>query len=153
MYIWLQSPSTYSLCCSLFLSLLSKTFFLIWTICKVIIEFVTILLLFFGHEARGILPPRPGIKPPGPYIWRQSLNHWTTREVPVFLSFKNFTQFLQMCPFSMSLLILILTAAFFILLLLWLIFFFLWIKDKCYYINWLTFWKCSIEKAPPSVCL
>ena len=39
-----------------------------WTSFKVFIEFVTILLLFyvfgfFGHKARGILTPQPGIKP------------------------------------------------------------------------------------------
>ena len=39
-----------------------------WTIFKVFIEFVTILLLFyvlffFGPEACGILAPRPGIEP------------------------------------------------------------------------------------------
>ena len=41
---------------------------LVWTIFKVFIEFVTILLLFyvlflFGHEAWGILAPPPGIEP------------------------------------------------------------------------------------------
>ena len=40
-----------------------------WTIFKVFIEFVTILLLFyvlfffFGHEVCGILAPQPGIEP------------------------------------------------------------------------------------------
>ena len=38
-----------------------------WTIFKVLIEFVTILLLFyvlfFGPEACGLLTPRPGIEP------------------------------------------------------------------------------------------
>ena len=41
--------------------------FLMWTILKVFIEFVTILLLFyvwfFDCKARGILPPQPGIEP------------------------------------------------------------------------------------------
>ena len=41
-----------------------------WTIFKVFIEFVTILLLFtfwlFGHEACGILAPQPGIEPAPP---------------------------------------------------------------------------------------
>ena len=40
--------------------------FLMWTVLKVIIEFVTVLLLFyggfFGHEACGIVAPQPGIK-------------------------------------------------------------------------------------------
>ena len=48
--------------------------FLIWTIFKVFIEFVTVLLLFslmfwfFGHEACGILVPPPGIKPAPPAL-------------------------------------------------------------------------------------
>ena len=56
---------------------------------KVFIEFVTVLLLFlcFGVEACGILSPRSGVEPTPLCIGRQSLNHWTTREVPkkVFL--------------------------------------------------------------------
>ena len=44
-----------------------------WTICKVFIEFVTILLLlfmflFFGPKACGILAPPPGIKPTSPAL-------------------------------------------------------------------------------------
>ena len=43
-----------------------------WTIFKVFIEFVTIFLLFyaffFGHEACGILAPRPGIEPTVPAL-------------------------------------------------------------------------------------
>ena len=45
--------------------------FLMWTIFKVFIEFVTIFLLFyafFGHEACGILAPRPGIEPSPPAL-------------------------------------------------------------------------------------
>ena len=42
-------------------------FFQMWTIFKVFIKFVTILLLFytllFGHEACGILPSQPGLEP------------------------------------------------------------------------------------------
>ena len=45
-------------------------FILMWTIFKVIIEFVTILLLFcfsfLGHKACGILAPRPEIRPAHP---------------------------------------------------------------------------------------
>ena len=42
-----------------------KKLFLMWTIFKVFIEFVTILLLFwfYGHKACGILAPQPGIEP------------------------------------------------------------------------------------------
>ena len=43
-----------------------------WTIFKVFIKFVTILLLFyallFGHEAGGILPPQPGLEPAPPAL-------------------------------------------------------------------------------------
>ena len=50
-----------------------------WTIFKVLIEVVTILLLFlcfvlfcfFGHEACGIPVPRPGIEP--------HLLHWKAK--------------------------------------------------------------------------
>ena len=50
-----------------------KEFFLMWTIFKVFIEFVTVLLMFyvfgfFGHEAGGILAPQPGIKPSPPAL-------------------------------------------------------------------------------------
>ena len=41
---------------------------------------------FFGaifYVACGILVPRSGIKPMSPALGAQSLNHWTTREVPV----------------------------------------------------------------------
>ena len=34
-------------------------------------------------RAQGILVPQPGFKPPTPCIARQSLNHRTTREVPI----------------------------------------------------------------------
>ena len=49
-----------------------------------------LLVLFFGggrpcHLAGGILVPRPGIKPVLPALEAQSLNHWTTREVPDFI--------------------------------------------------------------------
>ena len=58
-----------------------------WTIFKVFTEFVTMLLLFyvlvfFIRGAGGILAPWPGIEPTLPAFGRQSLNHWTTREVP-----------------------------------------------------------------------
>ena len=48
-------------------------FVLMWTIFKVFIECVTVLLLlfmlcFFGHKACGILAPRPGIKPTPPAL-------------------------------------------------------------------------------------
>ena len=46
--------------------------FLMWTIFKVFMEFVTILFLSyvlgFGHEACRILAPQPGIKPVAPAL-------------------------------------------------------------------------------------
>ena len=42
--------------------------------------------MFFGYEACGILAPRPGVEPCAPCIGRQSLNHWTAREVPSLIS-------------------------------------------------------------------
>ena len=50
-----------------------------WTVFKVFVEFVTILLLFyifwfFDTKACGILVPRPGIEP-ALCIRGQSLNH------------------------------------------------------------------------------
>ena len=58
-----------------------------WTIFKVFIEFVTILLRFYvlvfwpRGEASGILAPRSGIEPEPPAVEARGLNHWTTREV------------------------------------------------------------------------
>ena len=63
-----------------------------WTIFKVFIVFVTMLLLFyalssFAHKACGISAPQPGIKPTAPAL-EGSLNHWITREVPLlFISY------------------------------------------------------------------
>ena len=69
--------------------------FLMWTIFKVFIKFVTILLLllmfcFFGPEASGILSFLIRDRARTPFIGRQSLNHWTTRKA-LKLHFKRFT--------------------------------------------------------------
>ena len=53
---------------SFILLLFFQRFFSMWTISKVCIAFVTILLLllifwFFGLKAYGIVTPQPGIKP------------------------------------------------------------------------------------------
>ena len=55
--------------------------------------FVGILLqywFFFGHETCGQLE----IEPTSPGLEAQSLNHWTTREVPMYLTFLNYLLFL-----------------------------------------------------------
>ena len=46
------------------------------------------------HKACGILVSRPGIKPEFPSLEAQSLNHWTTREVPNTLDYS------QICSYS-----------------------------------------------------
>ena len=45
---------------------------------------------FFGYVACGILVPQPGIEPVPPALEEQSLNCWTTKEVPHI--FHNYTQ-------------------------------------------------------------
>ena len=62
-----------------------------WTIFKVFIEFVTILLLFYVlvFWLRGVWdlnsPTRD--RTHTPCTGRRSLNHWTTKVVPMFLLF------------------------------------------------------------------
>ena len=57
-----------------------------WTIFKVFIEFVTILLLLYvlGFWLRGMwdLSSLTRDRTRTPCIGRRSLNHWTAREVP-----------------------------------------------------------------------
>ena len=43
------------------------------------------LFLAMPYTACEILVPQPGIKPMPPAVEAWSLNHWTTREVPVYL--------------------------------------------------------------------
>ena len=43
---------------------------------------VTVYIFWPCHTACGIPVPRPGIKPVPPAVEAQSLNHWTTKEVP-----------------------------------------------------------------------
>ena len=59
-----------------------------WTILKVFIECVTILLLLFMFLAMrqvGILAPLPGIESAPPALESKTLNHWTTSEVPYII--------------------------------------------------------------------
>ena len=71
--------------------LISFFFFLMWTIFKVFIEFVRILLLFYALVLwpRGMwdLSSLTRDRTRTPCIGRLSLNHWTAREVPQHVSF------------------------------------------------------------------
>ena len=65
-----------------------KFFFYLNHFLSLFIEFVTILLLFyvlfsFGHEAGGIFSSLINDRIHTHCVGRQSLNHWTTREVPM----------------------------------------------------------------------
>ena len=75
--------------CALFISFVFFKIFLMWTIFKVFIEFVTILLLFyvlfFWLQGMGDLSSPARDRARTPCIERRSLNHWTAREVPSFL--------------------------------------------------------------------
>ena len=52
------------------------------------LPFVLLLLFFWPcHVAYGILVPQSGIESVVPALGAQSLNHWTTRDIPGCLSF------------------------------------------------------------------
>ena len=74
-----------------FLIYLFLKIFLMWTIFRVFIEFVTILLLFyvlvFWPRSMWVLSSPTRDRTSIPCIGRQSLNHWTARKVPVIFSF------------------------------------------------------------------
>ena len=61
-------------------------FIFMWTLLKVLIEFVQYCFCFtfwfFGCKACGILASWLGIEPHTPCIGRWNLSHWTSREVP-----------------------------------------------------------------------
>ena len=65
-----------------------------WTIFKAFIEFVTILLLFFGPKAGGILAPPPGIEL-GPPTLGGEVNHWASREVPRIVAGRMWRMFVR----------------------------------------------------------
>ena len=72
--------------CLYFVNLFFFKIFLMWTIFKVFIEFVTILLLFhvlvFWPWGIWDLSSPTWDQTHTPCIGRRSLNHWTTREIP-----------------------------------------------------------------------
>ena len=84
-YVWNFTVHFYSL----FISYLFFKTSLLWTIFKVFIEFVTILLLFYVlvFWPRGMWDPNSPTQDGThtPCIGRWSLNHWTTREVSIFI--------------------------------------------------------------------
>ena len=47
--------------------------------------FIILKIFWLYHVACGILVPRPGIKPTPPTVEAWSLNHWTAREVPMYV--------------------------------------------------------------------
>ena len=55
---------------------------------------VFLFVLFWSHRGMWDLSPRPGIEPTSPALEVQSLNHWTTREVPVFLFYLHIMYYL-----------------------------------------------------------
>ena len=62
--------------------------------------FIILKIYFFfllRFVACGILVPQPGIKPMPPAVGVWSLNHWTTREVPITLFLEYFHVQLSPC--------------------------------------------------------
>ena len=79
--VWRNGKSV-SLLMLLLANYFSFFFLKMWTILKVFIEFVTMLLLFYvGPEACGILALPPGVQPAPPGL-EGTVFHWTAREVP-----------------------------------------------------------------------
>ena len=70
--------------------------------------------LWSSCAAHGILVPKPGLEPKPAALEAQSLNLWTTREVPVLVSFHlfRFTNICEPChpEFPVLLLLLFLAA-------------------------------------------
>ena len=66
--VWEETKNQFFFCFSLYLFIFSFFFFLIFWPCP---------------AACGILVPRPGMQPEPPAVEAWSLNHWTTREVPL----------------------------------------------------------------------
>ena len=48
-------------------------------------SFIVVMCGLSCPVACGIFIPQPGIEPVPPTVPAQSLNHWTAREVPVFI--------------------------------------------------------------------
>ena len=52
-------------------------------LCNFSVNFLFLKFISFGRMASGILVPRPGVEPTSPAPEVRSLNHWTTRDVPI----------------------------------------------------------------------
>ena len=48
-----------------------------------VVNFLFHIFSWLHHKVCGIFVPQPGIEPAAPVLEAQSLNHWTTREVPI----------------------------------------------------------------------
>ena len=59
--------------------------------------FLSVFLFWPCHEACGILVPRPGIEPLSPALEVQTVNHWTIREVLVFVCLVHWLCSLEQC--------------------------------------------------------
>ena len=81
LYLWLLR-----LCPVVLILFFFFNIFFMWTVFKVVIEFVIILLLFsvlfFWLQGMWYLSSLTRDWTLAPYIGRQSLNYWTTREIP-----------------------------------------------------------------------
>ena len=60
-------------------------------------KFYFLFYLFIGHVACGTLVPESGIKPMPPPLRAQSLNHWTSSEVPENFYFLNWRRIALQC--------------------------------------------------------
>ena len=57
-----------------------------WTLFIILLTYYSFLIFWSHHMACRILVPWPGIEPMPPVLEAQSLNNWTTREVPLYHS-------------------------------------------------------------------
>ena len=77
-----------------------------WTIFKVFIKFVTLLLLFyallFGHEACGSLPSQPGLEPAPPALEGEVLTTELSGKSHTFSSIETVLNYLALDKISTS---------------------------------------------------
>ena len=104
-----RSLPIYPLCCILLLFSFCYWIYNIFCLACLLSVFPA-RIFFFGRVACEILVPRPGIEPMSPALEVQSLNHWTTREVPIptktFFFFSKGVGFLLLLLFIIIIIIL-----------------------------------------------